>query len=186
MEGWDLQRAAALVTAHLHTVNMVKHSWAVEAGMRRMAEHLGEDADRWALTGLLHDLDYEMTKDDFPRHGIVSGEILRKEGFADGAVLAAIIEHTGNTPAESRMGRALYAVDPATGFIVACALMHPEKKVAVVPPDFMVKRFAEKRFAQGASRDQMRKAEEWFGLPVAEFLTLVRDGMAVRAAEIGL
>lgn len=186
MDQWTLTRAAELLAEHLTNQNLIKHCWAVEAGMRAMAGRLGGDAERWALAGLLHDLDYDRTKDDFPRHGKVSGEILRAAGFPDEDILHAILEHSGNVPVESTMGRALYAVDPATGFIVACALMHPSKKVAAVPIEFMTKRFTEKRFAQGANRDQMKAAEGWFGIGVEELLTLTRDGMAQRSAEIGL
>ncbi len=183
---WTTAEAASLVNAYLSTPNLVKHCWAVEGAMRAMALRFGGDEERWALAGLLHDLDYDKTKDDFPRHGAVTGEILRAQGFADEEILRAILEHTGNVPAESMMGRALYCADPATGFIVACALMHPSKKVAEVPVEFMTKRFTEKRFAQGANREQIRMAEMWFGINIPDFLYLVRDGMARRSAEIGL
>ncbi len=154
--------------------------------MRAMAVRLGGDPERWALAGLLHDLDYDKTKDDFPRHGTVTGEILRGLGFDDEELLHAILEHSGNVPPESTMGRALYCADPATGFVVACTLMHPSKRVAEVPVEFMMKRFSEKRFAQGANRDQMRMTEMWFHITVPDLLCLVRDGMAVRSREIGL
>lgn len=183
---WTVLTAERLLKEHLANQNLIKHCWAVEGAMRAMAARLGGDADSWALAGLLHDLDYDKTKDDFPRHGTVTGEILRGLGFDDEEILRAILEHSGNVPPESTMGRALYCVDPATGFIVACALMHPSKKVAEVPVEFMMKRFAEKRFAQGANREQMRTAEGWFGIAVPDLLCLVRDGMATRSGEIGL
>ncbi len=186
MMQWTTLAAEQLLKEHLANQNLIKHCWAVEGAMRAMAARFGGDPDRWALAGLLHDLDYDKTKDDFPRHGTVTGDILRSLGFADEEILHAILEHSGNVPAESVMGRALYCVDPATGFIVACALMHPSKKVAEVPVEFMTKRFSEKRFAQGANRDQMRAAEGWFGIAVPDLLCLVRDGMAARSGEIGL
>lgn len=106
--------ALELLAQHLPNKNLIKHSIAVEAGMRKMAQFLGEkDEERWAMSGLLHDLDYEETKDDFPKHGLLTGEILKKLGFDDQEILDAIVMHSGNVPATTNMGKALYAVDPA-------------------------------------------------------------------------
>ena len=179
--------ALKLLELHLPNKNLIKHSIAVEAGMRKMAEFLGEkDVERWAMSGLLHDLDYEETKDDFPKHGLVTGEILRKEGFDDTEILDAIVMHSGNIPATTAMGKALYAVDPTTGFLTACVLMSPTKNIHFLDMGFMMKRFKEKRFAAGANRDQIASATENFPLTLEDFITIVHEGMKEYSVELGL
>jgi putative nucleotidyltransferase with HDIG domain len=178
------QHAYDLVVEKIGVNNLLKHILSVEAGMRRLAEHLGEDPDFWALTGLLHDLDYNETKDDEPRHTYVTGEWLEPYGLPD-AMLHAIHAHPGHIPCESRLDWALYCVDPTTGFIVACALMHPDKKLDAIDAAFMLRRFQEKRFAAGASRANMAACSR-LGLELEEFLTLVHSGMMRIRDEIGL
>ena len=164
--------------------NLLKHILAVEAGLRRLAEYLGEDVEYWGLTGLLHDLDYNETKDDEARHTYVTAEWLAPYNLPE-ALLYAIHAHPGHVPCRSRLDWALYAVDPATGFIVACALMHPDKRLAAIDGGFMMRRFKEKRFAAGASRDNMAACSH-LGLDLERFLLLVREGMMTIADELGL
>ncbi|HSW60103.1 MAG TPA: HD domain-containing protein [bacterium] len=178
--------AMALLEKHLTNKNLIKHCIATEAAMGLFARHLGEDESRWALAGLLHDLDYDYTKDNFSRHGKMSGEILKKEGFDDTEILDAIVMHSGNVPATSRMGKALYAVDPSTGLVTAGVFMSPEKNINKMGVDFLIKRFKEKRFAAGANREQIMTATENFGIPLEQFLEIVLNGMRSRSSEIGL
>ena len=179
--------ALELLAQHLPNKNLIKHSIAVEAGMRKMAQFLGEkDEERWAMSGLLHDLDYEETKDDFPKHGLLTGEILKKLGFDDNEILDAIVMHSGNVPATTNMGKALYAVDPTTGFITACVLMSPTKNIHFLDMGFVMKRFKEKRFAAGANRDQIATATENFPLSLEDFITIVLEGMKESSVELGL
>ncbi|MBP5406958.1 HD domain-containing protein [bacterium] len=179
--------AVKLLEEHLPNKNLIKHSIAVEAGMRKMAQFLGEkEEERWAMSGLLHDLDYEKTKDDFPKHGFLTGEILRRHGFDDTEILDAIVMHSGNVPATTDMGKALYAVDPTTGFITACVLMSPTKNIHFLDMGFMMKRFKEKRFAAGANRDQIASATVNFPLSLEDFITIVLEGMKENSEELGL
>ena len=157
---------------------------AVEVGMRRLAEHLGEDVDYWGLTGLVHDLDYNATKDDHARHTYVTAEMLAEYELPE-EMLYAIHAHPGHVPCESRFDWALYAVDPTTGFLVACALMHPSKKLSAVDGSFMLRRFAEKRFAAGATRENMAACSN-LGLGLEEFLLLVQEGMLRISDQLGL
>ncbi|HDH57439.1 MAG TPA: HD domain-containing protein, partial [Bacteroidetes bacterium] len=136
------------------------------------------------LAGLLHDLDYAETVDDFERHGFRTAEILSEEDLPE-EILNAIRSHPGHLPRETLIEKALYAVDPLTGLIVAAALMHPEKKLAALDVDFVLRRFKEKRFAAGADRDQIRSSSE-FGLELEEFLDLGLKGMCQVADELGL
>ncbi|MBI4831125.1 MAG: HD domain-containing protein, partial [Candidatus Lindowbacteria bacterium] len=125
------QEALDLLNQNVKTRNLNKHMIATEACMRALAARLGEDRDEWALAGLLHDLDYDQTVNDFPRHGFVTEEILKGKGISE-KIIGAIKAHTGNTPISGKMDLALFAVDPITGLIVAAGLMHPTRKLANV------------------------------------------------------
>jgi len=180
----DRDEAMRLVNENVKTKNLRKHMIATEACMCALAGRLGENTDDWALAGLLHDLDYDQTVNDFPRHGFVTEQIL--EGHAvSREIVSAIKAHTGNTEISSKMDLALYAVDPLTGLLVAAALMHPTKKLASVDVTFVMNRFKEKRFAAGANRDQIRKCEE-LGLSLEEFVGVCVTAMQGVADELGL
>lgn len=181
-----LTRDAAydLVVEKIGVNNLLKHILSVEAGMRRLAEHFGEDVELWSLTGLLHDLDYNETKNDEKRHTYLTAEWLAPYNLPE-EMIYAIHAHPGHVPCKSRMDWALYSVDPTTGFIVACALMHPDKKLDVIDADFMTRRFKEKRFAAGATRENMAASSN-LGLDLEQFLLLVHDGMMTIRDKLGL
>ncbi|HKK19991.1 MAG TPA: HDIG domain-containing protein [candidate division Zixibacteria bacterium] len=176
--------AYQLVEQKIGVNNLLKHILSVEAGMRRLAEHFGEDVEFWGLTGLLHDLDYNETKEDEPRHTYVTAEWLAPYNLPE-EMIYAIHAHPGHVPCKSRLDWALYSVDPTTGFIVACALMHPSKKLAPIDGEFMLRRFKEKRFAAGATRENMAACSE-LGLELEQFLLLVKDGMMRIVDQLGL
>jgi putative nucleotidyltransferase with HDIG domain len=176
--------AYQMVLERIGVNNLLKHILSVEAGMRRLAEHFGENVDDWGLTGLVHDLDYNETKDDEKRHTYLTAECLSEYTLPDG-MMYAIHAHPGHVPCKSRLDWALYAVDPTTGFLVACALMHPDKKLAVLDTEFLIRRFKEKRFAAGATRENMAASSN-LGLELDQFLHLVREGMMTISGELGL
>ena len=176
--------AWTLVQEQVSNKNLRKHMLASEAVMRRLARHLEEDEEVWGLAGLVHDLDYDQTVNDFPRHGIVSAQMLEGRGVSD-AVIHAVKSHPGHFPRTSLLDHALYAVDPVTGLIVAAALMHPEKKLKPVDVDFIERRFGEKRFAAGANRDQIKTCEA-FGVPLRDFIALSLEAMQGIDVELGL
>lgn len=178
--------AYALVTERIPQRNLVSHCVATEIIMRALALRLGldeADADRWALAGLLHDLDYAETADDFERHGVVSAQEL--EGLIDDEMLHAIMAHADKAPRETPMDHALWCADPTTGFVVAAALIRPEKKLSAVDVAALKKRWKEKAFARGASRDQMA-GHEALGLERDEFLGVALEAMQTRADDLGL
>jgi putative nucleotidyltransferase with HDIG domain len=177
-------RAYELVLDKIGKNNLLKHILAVEAGMRRIAERLDEDVEYWGLVGLVHDLDYNETKDDEPRHTYLTREWLSEYNLPD-EMFHAIHAHPGHIPCESRLDWALFSVDPSTGFLVACALMHPDKRLDAFDAGFMMRRFGEKRFAAGASRENMAACAN-LGLDLEEFLLLVREGMLTIREELGL
>ena len=179
------EEALELVQQKVSKKNLVKHMIAAGACMKKLAERLGEDKDRWELAGLLHDLDYDETAGDPKRHGFVTVETLRNMGFNDEEILGAILAHAEKKERESLMEKALYAVDPTTGFIVACALMHPERRLGALDLGFLQRRFKEKSFAAGASREQMSSCKEC-GLGLPDFLTLCLEAMQEVSEELGL
>jgi putative nucleotidyltransferase with HDIG domain len=176
--------ALKLVTEQVSNKNLVKHMLAAEAVMRRLARHFGEDEDLWGLAGLIHDLDYDQTVNDFKNHGMVTATMLEGRDVPE-AVVYAVKSHPGHFPRISRMDQALYAADPVTGLIVAAALMHPSKQLKNVDIDFIERRFTEKRFAAGANRDQIKSCEA-FGLALHDFLVLSLEGMKSIDRALGL
>lgn len=179
------EMAYKLVVEKIGEGNLLKHIISVEALMRRLAEHFGEDADRWGLVGLLHDLDYAVTAEAPEKHTFVTSEWLVVYPEIDDAMKYAIQCHADHKPCISKMDWALYAADPTTGLLTAAALMHPTRKIAEVQVSSVMKRFKDKRFAAGARRDAIAKCSE-LGLTLEEFFGLSLDGMRRIANELGL
>lgn len=181
-----MRRAEALklVEERVHTKNLVKHMLAVEVGMRALAERLGGEPERWALAGLLHDLDYEETKDRPDIHGRRTVEILREMGFADEDILQAILAHAGHKEPEKPMEIALTAVDPLTGLIVAAALVHPGKLSGLTTQN-VLNRYKEKSFARSASREDIALCQK-LGLDLQNFVEIVLSAMKGIAGDLGL
>ena len=164
--------------------NLVKHMLATEAVMVGLADRLGEDRELWGLAGLLHDLDYEETAEDPDRHGLVSADMLGEMGICE-EIIHAVKAHNEHVTRDSTMDKALYASDPVTGLIVAAALMHPDKTLAGLDVEFVMRRFGEKRFAAGASREQIAACSE-LGLTLEEFLDVAIRSMQGISGDLGL
>ena len=174
------------VKARIKTKNLIKHVLAVEAVMRRLATHFNEDPDQWGLAGVLHDLDYEETKDDPALHSLIGAKVLEEMGV-DPGIVQAVRSHNEyhGLPRETLMEKALYCSDPLTGLIVASALIHPDKKLASIDPAFVLKRFDEKAFARGANRETIKACAE-LGLELDDFVSMGLEAMQGIAGEIGL
>ncbi len=164
---------------------------AVEAAMRAYADHFGEDGDRWALAGLLHDFDYERfpnaahsPTEEHPAHGV---RILRERGYPDD-VLQAILGHATYTgvPRETRMARALFAVDELTGLITATALVRPSRSILEVDARSVRKKMKDKAFARGVNRDDVVQGAAELGIDLDEHITFVILAMQRNAAVLGL
>ncbi len=178
------QQALQLVEQHLHNPNLVKHCLAVEACMGGCAVRLGQEPGPWELAGLLHDLDYELTVETPREHTEKTVAMLAGSGL-DPAILHAIQAHNLRVEPVSPMDHALLAVDPTSGFLIACALMHPQRTLAALDLAFLKKRFKEKSFAKGASRPQMEGCDK-LGLTLDEFLSLCLAAMQRIAPQLGL
>ncbi|MFH2035203.1 MAG: HDIG domain-containing metalloprotein [Candidatus Zixiibacteriota bacterium] len=171
----DRPTALALMESRIKNKNLRKHILAVEAIMIKLAGHFGEDANIWGLTGLLHDLDYAVTLKKPEKHTFTTAQWLAEFKLPD-EMIYAIRCHPGHTPCLSKMDWALFCSDPTSGFIAACALMHPSRKLINVDAEFMMRRFKEKRFAAGASREGIASCSQ-LGLELEDYLMLGREAM---------
>lgn len=180
------EEALSFLNENVKNGNLVKHSLAVEAVMKKLARHFSEDEEKWGLTGLLHDIDYEETKDDPERHSILGAEMLTKKGL-DNEIVTAVKAHNEihNISRETKMAKALYCTDPLTGLIVAATLVLPDKKIANLTSNNITNRFKEKAFAKGANRDVIQACEE-IDLSLEEFAKMGLEAMQEISNEIGL
>ena len=180
------QEVLASVRANVENGNLVKHMLATEAIMRALARRLDEDEEEWALTGLLHDIDVELTEGDMKTHSKLGADLAQELGASE-TMAHAILCHNElhGVPRETKLDKALYCADPLTGLIVAAALVRPDKKLAGLETDSVEKRFKEKGFAAGANREQIASCTE-IGLGLDEFIELGLAAMKAIAADLGL
>lgn len=183
----DRVQALTLMEQYLEADYLRKHSRASEAIMSLMAKRLGEDEAKWGLAGLLHDLDYDQTKDTPETHGLVTAGILEKMGV-DPDIIQAIKAHNAEAlglTRQSKLDLALTCAETITGMVVATALVYPDKKIKSVQAKSIVKRMKEKAFARGANREHILLCEK-LGIPVAEFAALSLEAMGSISDELGL
>ena len=176
--------ALALLKSHMKNKNLIKHCLAVEACMRALAVRLGHDPEPWALAGILHDLDYEMTGMSAELHTTETVKVLREKGIAE-PIVHAVQAHAGKVPCETPMDWAIFSVDPLTGLIISATLMHPEKKLKSVDLEFLKRRYKEKSFARGARREEIEESKN-LGLELDEFLSIAIAAMQGIDADLGL
>ncbi len=181
------EEALQLLREFVQNENLIKHSLATEAIMRKMAERLGEDPDKWGVTGLVHDLDFESTKDSPAEHTKMTIRLLGEKGFPEDA-LQAIREHNAEglgITRESKFGIALASSETITGLIVATALVYPDKKLASVKAKSVRKRMRETAFARKVNREIIRECER-VGVPLDEFIELSLNAMRDIGEQLGL
>lgn len=180
------EEALAFLGEHLKNENLINHSLAVEAIMRGLAEFLQEDADKYGLAGLLHDIDYDVTYENPQRHSLLGAQILEEKGI-DPEIVYAVKAHNEMHGLErkSLLDKTLWAADPVSGFITAAALVRPDKSLAEVQLKSLKKRFKETAFARGANREQMQSCTE-LGLDLEQFLTIALQSMQKIAGQLGL
>ena len=181
------EEAIILLQEKVQSQNLRKHCLATEAIMRELARRLGEDPDKWGLAGLLHDLDFEETKEAPNLHGLRTVEMLRQRGL-DEETLAAIKGHNAENLGGQRGTRfehALAAAETITGLIVATALVYPDKKLASVKPESITSRMKKKDFARNVDRNIIGECEK-LGLGVPDFAALSLTAMQGIASDLGL
>jgi len=180
------EQALQLVKEHAKNENLVKHMLAVEAIMKKCAEFLGENIDKWGLLGLVHDIDFEQTKNNPERHALISAEMLN--GKVDEEMLSAIkshnFEHTKIMPG-NKMENCLIAADAISGLIIAAALIIPSKKLADVKVENVGKRFREKDFARNCNREHILFCKK-AGIEKENFFELALTALQGIAEILGL
>lgn len=180
----DRDEALALVKQHLKNKNLVKHSLAVEACMKALAQRLGEDVEKWGMAGILHDLDYEITEKSPELHTTETVKIL-EELAIEPDIIHAIKAHAAMVPCQAKMDYAIFSIDPLTGLIIAATLMHPSKKLQEVDLGFVKRRYKEKSFARGAKREEIEQIQE-IGIELDEFISICLGAMQGIDKDLGL
>ena len=183
------EKAIALIQTRL-AQNVFKHSLAVEAVMRALAVHFNEDVDLWGIAGLLHDADWEETKLTPELHAIKTVEILKKEGETNTQILDAILSHNFDYNKQrepvSHLDWSLSTCDSLTGLITATALILPNKKLADVTPEAVLKKFKNKGFAARTNREMIQRCEDKLNIPLIEYISISLKAMQGIAGELGL
>jgi putative nucleotidyltransferase with HDIG domain len=182
----DRTQALAIIREYVKNEGLVRHMLAVEAAMRFYARLAGEDEEVWAMTGLLHDFDWEIHP-DMERHPIAGAPILRERGVPE-AIVRAILSHGIDTgvPRESKMEKTLYACDELTGLITAVALVRPSRSLADLTASSVKKKWKDKAFAAGTNREEMEQGARELGVELWEHVGNVIRAMQPIAAELGL
>jgi putative nucleotidyltransferase with HDIG domain len=178
-DAWDL------LCEYTKGDSLRKHALAVEAAMRSYAQHLGEDAEKWGIVGLLHDFDYEMYPDP-PDHPLKGSEILRERGYNE-EIRRAILGHANYTGVhrDTLLARGLYACDELTGFIVACSLVRPSG-IWDLESKSVKKKLKDKAFARTVNRDEVYESVEEFKVNLDEHINFIIAALRDTAELVGL
>jgi putative nucleotidyltransferase with HDIG domain len=180
------EEAWALVEESTEGQGLRRHMLSVEAAMRAYARHFGEDEERWAVLGLIHDWDYESgpTPEQHPIQGIVR---LRERGWPED-LLEDIASHADylDVARDRPVRKALKAVDEMCGFIIACALVKPDRSLSALDAATVRKKMKDKAFARAVRREELLSSAEALGVPFDEHVVIVRDALIPIAAQLGL
>ncbi len=183
-----MQREEALniVKQYVKNPNLVNHMLAVEAAMRHYAVKFGEDVEKWCVTGLLHDFDWEIhpTLEEHPAAG---APILREMNVPE-EIIHAVLSHADHTgiPRKSLMEKALFACDEVTGLITAVALVRPSRSLYDLTSSSVKKKWKDRAFAAGANREEIAAAAQEFGVELWQHVDEVIVAMRTIAPQLGL
>ena len=181
--------AMALLKEYNKEQGHIRHALAVEAAMRYFAGKLNEDVDLWGITGLLHDIDWEITQETPEKHTHDGAKILEENGFPQ-EVVRAVLSHgwgiCSDVEPQSLMEKYLYAVDELTGFITAVALVRPGKSLQDLKVKSVKKKWKDKAFAKGVDREVIAKGAEILGQPLEKLIEEVIEALKPVEKEIGL
>ncbi|MGI6367269.1 MAG: HDIG domain-containing metalloprotein [Anaerolineae bacterium] len=175
-----------LLTEHVHSDSLIKHALAVEAAMRYYAGVFGEDQELWAVTGLIHDVDYEEhpTAEEHPLAGVA---LLQELGWPE-EIVDAVKGHALylNVPRETLMAKTLFAVDELTGLVTAAALVRPSKSILDLEAKSVTKKWKDKAFARGVNREDIELGMAELGVERAEHITRVIAALRTIAPALDL
>jgi len=184
--------ALALLNEYTNNPNLIKHALAVEAAMRWYAAYFKQstpEVEKWGLTGLLHDFDYERFPTSEPPNGhpYAGNKILQELGYPED-IRQAIMSHAtySGVPRDTLMAKTLFAVDELTGMITAAALVRPDKQIATLEACSVKKRMKDKAFARSVNRDDIINGASELGIELQQHIDNVIQAMRPIAAELGL
>jgi uncharacterized protein len=191
------EQALNLLHEHIKNENLRRHCYAVEAAMRALYDRLedgkksDDEREKWGIAGLVHDADYEETKDNAKREHtkILAKWMENLDAHIDvkDAVARHAFEYVDGAPEPmTKMDWALYTCDELTGLIVAVALVKQEKKLSAVTVDSVMNKWKSRSFAAGVDRKQIEKCEEFLGIPLREFVGVVLEAMQAVHHDLGL
>lgn len=179
-EAWNI------VCEFVQSEGLRRHMLAVEACVSAYARKFGQDPDLWAVTGLLHDFDWEIHP-NLPDHPVKGEPILESRGVSP-EIRRAILSHADFTgvPRETLLEKTLFACDELSGFLSACAYVKPGKSIAEVDVPSVKRKLKDKAFARAVNREDIVKGAQELGIPLEEHVAFCIEAMKARASELGL
>lgn len=182
----SIEEAKKILQEETKNPRLLLHARAVSILMKSYAKKFGEDEEKWEILGLLHDFDYEKNPTE-ETHIWKGMEILREKGFSE-ELIQAIGSHADYTkiPRDSLMKKALYAVDELSGFLIACALIKPSKKLKDVDVESVKKRMKDKAFARSVDRETIKRGAEELGISLEEHIDFCIKALLPFAEELGI
>ena len=175
-----------LLFEYTKSESLRKHALTVETAMRAYARKHSADEETWGITGLIHDFDYEMFP-QAPEHPTKGSEILKEKGYSE-EVRTAILGHASYTgvPRETLMAKTLFACDELCGFLVACTLVRPNKKIDGLEVSSVKKKLKDKAFARNVNRDDISQGALELDVPLENHIQFVIDALKANAVELGM
>ena len=181
------EEGTKLLKLHIQNENLIRHNIAVGFIMKDLAANFGENQDDWELAGMLHDLDWEKTRSDFNQHTVLTKQILEQTDLKPEIINAIYVHNWAhNIKPVTLLEKALYCVEELSGIITAAALVQPDKKLASVSTESVLKKFKTKGFAAGVNRDIILLCKEYIGLELPQLVEISLKAMQTRAEVIGL
>jgi len=179
--------ALDLLAQHITNQNLIRHNLAVGFIMKALAFKFDQNQEDWELAGMLHDLDWEKTKDDATQHTVVAKNILEKTDLKPEIINAIYVHnHTHGLTPQTLLEKTLYCVEELSGIITAAALVQPDKKLASVTAESVLKKFKQKSFAAGVNREIVLLCKEYINLELPELIEVSLNAMQAHSEEIGL
>lgn len=182
----DRTQAWEIVCEFTKSEGLRKHALAVETCVVAYAREYGEDVDKWSVTAVLHDFDWEIHP-NAPDHPMKGEPILAERGVS-GEIRRAILSHANysGVPRESLLEKTLFACDELAGFITAISYVKPGRSVAEVDVKSVRKKMKDKAFARSVSRDDIANGAAELGIDLDQHIEFCIEAMRANAAQLGL
>jgi putative nucleotidyltransferase with HDIG domain len=179
-EAWDI------LCEFTKSESLRRHALAVEACVAAYARKFGEDEEKWSVTAVLHDFDWEIHP-ELPDHPTKGEPILAERGVSE-EIRRAILSHADFTgvPRNSQLEKTLFACDELAGFLTACSYVKPGRSIGEVETASVKRKLKDKAFARQVNREDIRKGAEELGIPLDDHISFCIDAMKERAQELGL